>query len=189
MRSALRTVLSRPLRARAGAAVTTAALLAGGVLAAAPAASAAPRVTPDNVHAAPAGHSSARGAHTATRAGTAALAQVAFGQRVLAEAARHDGAPYSYGSSGPYAFDCSGFTSYVYRQLGLSLPRTSYSQYAATSHIPASQAVPGDLIFLSGLGHVAIYAGHGMMWDAPTAGYSVHERPIYGAYVVGRVRR
>lgn len=155
----------------------------GTVLAAGPA-SAATLTSPD---AAPAVH------HTSTHlthAQTAYAAQVAFGEGVLSEAARHDGAPYSYGSSGPYAFDCSGFTSYVYRQMGVYIPRTSYSQYAYVEHISRAAALPGDLVFMSGLGHVGIYAGHGMMWDAPTSGQQVHLRPIYdGGYLVGRVRR
>lgn len=167
-------------------ATTTAAVIAGSVLVAAPHASAA---TPDARPARPVAVRTSHTAHTPHLATRAATAQAAFGVQVLAEAARHDGAPYSYGAAGPSSFDCSGFTSYVYRQLGVSLPRTSYAQYAATRHLPASLAVPGDLIFLDGLGHVAIYAGGGMMWDAPTPGNSVHERPIYGAYLVGRVRR
>lgn len=116
-----------------------------------------------------------------------AAQRAAFGSSVLAEARRHLGAPYVYGASGPWAFDCSGFTSYVYRQVGVSLPRTSYSQYTAVQHIPAGAAVPGDLIFLDGLGHVAIYAGDGMMYDAPTSGSSVGLRPIYGGFLAGRV--
>jgi len=173
-------------------AATTATVIAGSVLVAAPHASAAtPDARPARPVAVRTSHTShtAHTSHTSHLAARAATAQAAFGMQVLAEAARHDGAPYSYGAAGPSSFDCSGFTSYVYRQLGISLPRTSYAQYATTRHLPASLAVPGDLIFLDGLGHVAIYAGSGMMWDAPTPGNSVHERPIYGAYLVGRVRR
>ena len=112
-----------------------------------------------------------------------------FGSSVLEEAARHAGAPYIYGAAGPAAFDCSGFTSYVYGRLGIALPHNSDAQYAVTRHVPASQAVPGDLIFVEGLGHVAIYAGGGMMWDAPSAGGQVSRRGIYGSFLVGRVVR
>jgi cell wall-associated NlpC family hydrolase len=120
---------------------------------------------------------------------SATARRAAFGRSVLAEAARHRGVPYVYGASGPGAFDCSGFTSYVYRKMGISLPHSSYGQFAMVEHIPRGAALPGDLIFLNGLGHVAIYAGHGMMWDAPSPGGRVSERPIYSsAYLVGRVR-
>jgi cell wall-associated NlpC family hydrolase len=112
-----------------------------------------------------------------------------FGTEVLGEAARHAGSPYVYGATGPGAFDCSGFTRYVYGRLGIALPHNSNAQYAVTRHIPAGQAVPGDLIFVDGLGHVAIYAGGGMMWDAPTAGGQVSRRGIYGSFIVGRVIR
>ena len=182
------------------AAVTTGLVLAGGVAApatAAPAAPAAPRAA--TAAAAPAALAS-RGLHhhhhhvrlarakaLKGAARRAAAGRASFGQRVLAEASRHAGAPYVYGAVGPDGFDCSGFTSFVYRAAGVSLPRTSYAQYAATRHLPASQAIPGDLIFLDGLGHVAIYAGHGMMWDAPVPGRSVGYRPIYGYYLVSRV--
>ena len=132
-------------------AATTATVIAGSVLVAAPHASAAtPDARPARPVAVRTSHTShtAHTSHTSHLAARAATAQAAFGMQVLAEAARHDGAPYSYGAAGPSSFDCSGFTSYVYRQLGISLPRTSYAQYATTRHLPASLAVPGDLIFL-----------------------------------------
>ena len=122
------------------------------------------------------------------RALTPADQRVDFGRAVLAEASRHAGAPYVDGATGAGAFDCSGFTSYVYRQVGVSLPRTSFELYAAPERIPASAASPGDLIFVGGLGHVAIYAGPGLMWDAPSSGGTVGLHAIYSGYVVGRVR-
>ncbi len=122
------------------------------------------------------------------RALTPAGQRADFGRAVLAEASRHAGAPYVYGATGAGAFDCSGFTGYVYRQVGVSLPRTSFEQYAASERIPASAASPGDLIFVGGLGHVAIYAGPGLMWDAPSSGGTVGLHAIYSGYVVGRVR-
>jgi cell wall-associated NlpC family hydrolase len=120
------------------------------------------------------------------RAAQAAQRRV-FMVKLLAEASTHRGAPYVYGAVGPGAFDCSGFTRYVFGGMGIALPHTSFGQYAMTRHIPASQAQPGDLLFLDGLGHVAIYAGNGLMWDASRPGGSVQERAPYGPFLVGRV--
>jgi cell wall-associated NlpC family hydrolase len=111
-----------------------------------------------------------------------------FGQRVVDEASRHEGAPYQYGAAGPDAFDCSGFTQYVFARLGKSLPRTAAEQQSATQRIDRSAMRPGDLVFLDGAGHVGIYAGNGQMWDAPHSGDSVRLRSIYSSsYAVGRV--
>lgn len=139
--------------------------------------------------AAPASSPAAPAAMPAAAPATPEVRRARFGKRVLSEARRHVGAPYVYGSTGPATFDCSGYVGYIYRQLGVALPRDSYSQYAAVQHVPASAAVPGDLIWVGGLDHVAIYAGHGMMYDAPHSGTVVGYHPIYSSYVAGRVRR
>jgi peptidoglycan DL-endopeptidase CwlO len=109
-----------------------------------------------------------------------------FGATVLSIAARYAGTPYRYGGTTPAGFDCSGFTSYVYAQVGIDLPRTSSAQRAATRRISRSEAMPGDLVFMPG--HVGIYAGGGMMWDAPRTGNSVSKRPVYSSSATyGRV--
>ena len=174
---------ARPALGRRIAVVSATGLLATVVLAA-----------PVSAHPAAAQVSSPAAASAAPALSTAApvtpaVRRARFGKRVLSEARRHVGKPYVYGSTGPATFDCSGYVGYVYDQLGVALPRDSYSQYAAVEHIPASAAVPGDLIWVGGLGHVAIYAGHGMMYDAPHSGAVVGYHPIYGSYVAGRVRR
>lgn len=75
------------------------------------------------------------------------------------------GMSYSAGSSGPRAFDCSGFTSYVWRTAGRSIGRSSYDQFATLRHISRAQARPGDLVFFFGNGahHVGLYLGHNKM--------------------------
>jgi cell wall-associated NlpC family hydrolase len=109
-----------------------------------------------------------------------------FGATILAIASRYAGAPYRYGGTTPAGFDCSGYTSYVYAQVGIDLPRTSSAQRAATRRISRSEAVPGDLVFMPG--HVGIYAGGGMMWDAPRSGKDVQKRPVYSSSATyGRV--
>jgi peptidoglycan DL-endopeptidase CwlO len=118
------------------------------------------------------------------RAGAPGSAE--FGATILAIASRYAGTPYLYGGTTPAGFDCSGFTQYVYAQVGIHLPRTSSAQRAATRRISRSEAVPGDLVFMPG--HVGIYAGGGMMWDSPRTGKTVSKRPVYSSSATyGRV--
>jgi cell wall-associated NlpC family hydrolase len=80
------------------------------------------------------------------------------------------GTPYVWGASGPNAFDCSGFTSYVYSRLGVSLPHHAASQWSRGVYVPRDQLQPGDLVFFDGLGHVGIYIGGGQFVHAPHTG-------------------
>ena len=119
------------------------------------------------------------------------VATVSFRQRAVQVAAQQNGKPYRYGSTGPNSFDCSGLVKYSFSRAGKALPRTSREMFRATQRISPAAKKPGDLIFMSSngrIGHVAVYAGNGMMWDAPTAGRTVSKRRIYSAsYYVGRV--
>ena len=74
---------------------------------------------------------------------------------------------YVYGGTTPVpASTAPGFTQYVFRQVGISLPRTAEAQRQATT--PVSNPQPGDLVFFGCPAyHVGIYAGNGMMWDSP----------------------
>ncbi|MFQ9248733.1 MAG: C40 family peptidase [Clostridium paraputrificum] len=83
------------------------------------------------------------------------------------------GRPYVYGANGPNAFDCSGFTSYVYRHFGVSLPRTASSQFSAGSAVSRNNLAPGDLVFFNTvgyLGHVGLYIGGGDFIHAASSG-------------------
>jgi cell wall-associated NlpC family hydrolase len=73
--------------------------------------------------------------------------------------------------------DCSGFTSYVFAQVGIDLPRTSSEQRYAGTEVPWSQAQPGDLLWSPG--HIAIYAGDGMQIEAPVPGKSVRYTQVW----------
>lgn len=114
-----------------------------------------------------------------------------LGQRAVAEAARHYGKAYRYGSTGPSTFDCSGLTGYVYARLGKALPRTSGAQASALRRISVSDKRVGDLIFTwtSGrVSHVGIYAGNNQMWAATKTGDIVRKQTIYSRSItVGRV--
>lgn len=85
------------------------------------------------------------------------------------------GKPYVYGATGPSAFDCSGFTSYVFKKAAsVSLPRTAQAQYNAGQKVSYSNIQKGDLVFFgwsaSSISHVGMYIGKGKMIDAQNRG-------------------
>ncbi|MEH6993815.1 NlpC/P60 family protein [Neobacillus drentensis] len=98
---------------------------------------------------------------------------------VIANAKQYLGVPYVWGGSTPSGFDCSGFTSYVYRSVGISLPRTSRAQQNVGTRISLSQVQPGDLVFRgSPAYHVGIYIGGGQYIHAPQTGDVVKIAPF-----------
>jgi cell wall-associated NlpC family hydrolase len=117
-------------------------------------------------------------AYQAERAAEAA-AEAAAQRRasVVSVAMRYIGVPYVWGGTTPAGFDCSGFTSYVFAQVGIDLPRTSSAQRYAGTVVSWSEAEPGDLIWSPG--HIAIYAGGGMQIEAPVPGKSVRYTSIW----------
>ncbi|GAA2164295.1 cell wall-associated NlpC family hydrolase [Humibacillus xanthopallidus] len=88
------------------------------------------------------------------------------------------GVPYVYGGTTPSGFDCSGLTSYVYRQAGISIPRTASAQKAAAT--PVSSPRPGDLVFFGyPVYHVGIYVSPGTMIDAQRPGTTIGYHSIW----------
>ena len=101
---------------------------------------------------------------------------------VVGIAMRYLGTPYVWGGASPSGFDCSGFVMYVYAQIGVSLPHSSYAQYGYGSPVSRSQLQPGDLVFFDGLGHVGIYVGGGSFIHAPHTGDVVKISSMTGWY-------
>ncbi|TET53401.1 MAG: glycoside hydrolase, partial [Actinobacteria bacterium] len=90
---------------------------------------------------------------------------------VVQIAMRYLGRPYRWGAAGPNAFDCSGFTMYVYAQVGVGLPHSSQAQSRLGQAVPMSSLQPGDLVFRgSPVHHVGIYVGGGRMINSPRSG-------------------
>ena len=95
------------------------------------------------------------------------------------------GDTYRGGASGPNAFDCSGLTRYVFKQVtGIDLPHYSGAQYKMARKISRKNAQPGDLVFyLRGSAHhVGLYLGNGKMVHAVGYGKKVRIRPIFGPW-------
>ncbi len=116
-----------------------------------------------------------------------ASGNVSAGQRVVQIAEQFLGLPYVYGGSTPAGFDCSGFTSYVFKQLGYTLHRVSADQINNGVPVSKSELQPGDLLLFKKQGasrihHVGIYVGDGMMIHSPQTGDVIKYASIVNGY-------
>lgn len=104
-------------------------------------------------------------------------------KRLVFFARKHLGRPYKFGaqpSEAPKAFDCSSFVKYLYKRIGVNLPRTALDQALIGKTIPSKKELLeiGDLLFFKGgwghycpeypmgIGHVGIYVGNGKVINA-----------------------
>jgi peptidoglycan DL-endopeptidase LytE len=96
---------------------------------------------------------------------------------VIDEAKKYIGTPYLWGGTTPAGFDCSGFVNYVFNKVGVSLPRTVASQWAATS--PVSVPNPGDIVYFetyqAGPSHDGIYIGNNQFIHAGSSGVTISD--------------
>ena len=105
---------------------------------------------------------------------------------VVAYAKKFLDVPYVWGGSTPSGFDCSGLTSYVYRNaVGVNLPRVSQAQRNVGTRVSRAQALPGDMVNYNH--HVGIYLGNGYMIHAPKPRDKVKIARVYGNPVYVRV--
>src|SRR3954463_3705315 len=96
-------------------------------------------------------------------------------QMVINEANKYIGTPYLWGGNTPAGFDCSGYTKYVFEQVGITIPRTAATQWSGLK--PVSTPNPGDLVFFEtyapGPTHVGIYLGNNKFIQAGSSGVSI----------------
>ena len=103
------------------------------------------------------------------------LVQSSKGQEIVNYAMQFLGYPYVYGGSSPRGFDCSGFTSYIYKQFGYSLKRSASDQLDNGTSVSRSELQPGDLVmFKKGsssrrASHVGIYIGNNQFIHSSTS--------------------
>jgi len=110
--------------------------------------------------------------------------------QVIAIAMQFLGVPYVWGGASPsQGFDCSGLTTYVFAQIGISLPHHAASQYKYGTPVSQDDLQPADLVFFNGLGHMGMYIGGGQFIHAPHTGDVVKISSIYdyfGSWVGAR---
>lgn len=105
---------------------------------------------------------------------------------IIKTAEKFIGTKYRYGGSDPRGFDCSGFTSYVFKQNSLELPRSAGAQFKGGIRVAINRAKAGDLVFFrisgSNISHVGIYAGDFRFIHAPSSGKRVRYDDIRKDY-------
>ncbi len=107
------------------------------------------------------------------------------GSEVVAMAKKYLGSRYVYGGASPSGFDCSGFTMYIYKQFGVSLPHSATAQSSKGTKVEKKNLQPGDIVFFTdyrtgkGIGHCGIYIGGGSFIHASTEKTGVKTSSIY----------
>lgn len=120
-------------------------------------------------------------ARPSVRPSRGSISASASGNAIVSYAYNFLGTPYRWGANGPNAFDCSGFTSYVYAHFGIGIPRTSGAQSCNGSFVSRNNLQPGDLVFFgSPVHHVGIYVGGGCYIHAPRTGDVVKVSSLSG---------
>ncbi|WP_346885033.1 SH3 domain-containing protein [Clostridium sp. UBA4395] len=115
------------------------------------------------------------------------------GEDIVLKAEEYLGVPYLWGGFTPVGFDCSGLAQYVYKQLGISLERSTYYQVHQGVIVDRKDLKPGDLIFFTtndddpnDISHVGIYKGNDLFIQAPKPGDCVRVSNLNSAYYSNR---
>jgi peptidoglycan DL-endopeptidase CwlO len=105
------------------------------------------------------------------------------GARVATMSKRYLGIRYRWAGSSPSSgFDCSGFTMYMYRKVGVGLPHNAAMQYRHGRPVSRRNLRPGDLVFFNGLGHVGIYLQGNRFIHASSSGGNVKISSLSGTW-------
>lgn len=113
-------------------------------------------------------------------------------QRIVNYAKKYENVKYVYGSSSPKAFDCSGFTMYVYKAAGINLPHSASEQSKIGLAVSKDNLKMGDLVFFetggAGISHVGIYIGNNMFIHASSGAGRVVTTSLSDNYYASRYR-
>src|SRR5437588_12746183 len=101
---------------------------------------------------------------------------------VVGIAMHYLGVPYVWGGESPRGFDCSGLVAYVFAQIGVSVPHSSYAQFGMGVPVSIDQLQPGDVVFFAGASHVGIYIDGVQFIHAPHTGDVVKISSLTGWY-------
>lgn len=116
-----------------------------------------------------------------------------IGDKLVSLAKSKLGCKYVWGATGPNTFDCSGLTSWCYKQVGISIPRTSLAQSKGGKAVSKSNLQPGDLLFWkttsAEVGHVGMYVGNGQFIHAPNKSKPVKYDSLSNSYYSSRFVR
>jgi cell wall-associated NlpC family hydrolase len=112
----------------------------------------------------------------------------ASGNALIETGKKYMGVPYVWGGTTPDGFDCSGFTQYVMKQNGITIPRTAAEQFAAGTAVDKKNLQVGDLVFFTtykpGASHVGFYMGNGQFLHASSAAQQVTTSSLDDQYYV-----
>lgn len=104
---------------------------------------------------------------------------------IVSLAQKFVGTPYQWGGTTPQTgFDCSGFVQYLYKQVGIDIPRVTYDQVNIGTPVEKGDLRAGDIVFFEptkqGPGHEGLYIGDGKFIEAPHTGASVRVSELAG---------
>jgi len=116
--------------------------------------------------------------------------QDTLGEEIALRAIALVGKPYHYGGFDLKGFDCSGLVYYIYRELGMEIPRSAAEQHQRASSVERNELLPGDLVFFQinrrRISHVGIYVGENRFVHAPQTGKRVELRNLDDTYFAKR---